>query len=375
MLTQSGRVRLLWSVVERGAQEVGNVFSLTGPFLFRAAVVAAVVGPILLIVWLRRSTRRSWGRSLLQLIAVGSCQVVAVAGLFFYVNNAYGFYTSWSDLLGRSGQGAQIQTAGLVRHGQGRVQLMTVPGTAATGGSHQVLTWLPPQYDDAQRRNTRFPVLMVLTGQPSTPQAMFRHFAFGSVATKAIDSGRIKPFIAVFPPLMTNPPRDTECTNVPAGPQAATWLSRDVYRFVDQHLRVDHKPWSSIGWSTGAFCAAKLLLTHSQQFSAAVSLGGYFETLTDKTTGSLFGNRSTVMHHNSPLWLYQHGGLHRRALLAVSGKQDRGSYRSTRAFLKVARGDPGVASLIFGSGGHNYHNYRGYLPDALGWLQTQKAFG
>ena len=47
---------------------------------------------------------------------------------------------------------------------------MTVTGTAVTGGSHQVLTWLPPQYNDSRFSSTRFPVLMVLPGQPSTPQ-------------------------------------------------------------------------------------------------------------------------------------------------------------------------------------------------------------
>lgn len=252
---------------------------------------------------------------------------------------------------------------------------MTVPGTAATGGAHQVLVWLPPQYQDRRDQNSRFPVLMVLPGQPSTPQATFRHFDFGSVATQAINGGRVKPFVAVFPPLMTNPPRDTECTNVPGGPQAENWLTRDVYRYVNQQLRVTRTPWSTIGYSTGAFCAAKLLLKHPQQYSAAVGLGGYYQTLTDKTTGDLFGRRRKVEYGNSPLWLYRHGGLHHRDLLLVSGKQDHGSYRSTRRFLAASHGDPGVASLTFDTGGHNYRNYRSYFPGLLAWLQTKNAIG
>jgi hypothetical protein len=69
---------------------------------------------------------------------------------------------------------------------------------------------------------------MVLPGQPSTPEAMFNGFSFAQQATRAIDSGKVEPFIAVFPPLMIAPPRDTECTDVPGGPQAETWLSRSV---------------------------------------------------------------------------------------------------------------------------------------------------
>ena len=89
--------------------------------------------------------------------------------------------------------------------------------------------WLPPEYQQPQFHSAKFPV-MVLPGQPSTPEAMFRHYDFGQVASTLMNAGRIKPFIAVFPPLMTNPPRDTECTNIRGGPQAYTWLSSMVPR-------------------------------------------------------------------------------------------------------------------------------------------------
>ena len=41
--------------------------------------------------------------------------------------------------------------------------------------------------------------------------------------------------------------------------------------------------------------------------------------------------------------------------------------------LAVSRGDPGVSFLDFQSGGHNYRNYRRYLPDALQWLDHVHA--
>ena len=42
-------------------------------------------------------------------------------------------------------------------------------------------------------------------------------------------------------------------------------------------------------------------------------------------------------------------------------------------FLDASHGDPAVASLIFGVGGHNYHNYRVLLPAVLQWLQRVRA--
>ena len=187
---------------------------------------------------------------------------------------------------------------------------------------------------------------------------MFRHYDFGQIATTAIDAGRVKPFIAVFPPLMTNPPRDTECTNIPGGPQAYTWLSSMVPDAIRHQVRAQPGPWSLAGWSTGAFCATKLLLTQPKDFQAAVSLGGYFTPITDRTTGDLFHGDAAARRRNSPLWLYQQHGLNGRKLLLICGRQDKESWPANRQMLAASRGDPGVSFLDFPTGGHNYRNYR-----------------
>ena len=352
------------------------MITLTGTTLLTVSSAAAVLAPVALALWLRRRpARRRWSRTAAHLGLVLTCQFLAVTTLFLWANQQYGFYTSWSDLLGRSGGEPAISANGLVQQGEGRAQVITVDGGPGGHGRHQVLVWLPRQYDQSSPARTRFPVVMVLPGQPSTPQAMFRHYQFGRGATAEIDSGRVSPFIAVFPPLMVDQPRDTECTDVPGGPQAQTWLSQSVYQAVNRSFRVSPRPWSLIGWSTGAFCSAKLLLRHPGQYAAAAGLGGYYQPLLDHTTGDLFHSRRAVEQQNSPLWLYQHGGLHHRRLLVVTGQQDAESYLPSTAFLRASRGDPGVASLTFPSGGHNYHNYRVLLPEVLRWLDKTRALG
>jgi enterochelin esterase-like enzyme len=245
--------------------------------------------------------------------------------------------------------------------------VLTVPGRSPAN-IRKVLVWLPPEYGQPQFKKTAFPVLMVLPGQPSTPEAMFRHYDFGQVATTAINAGHIKPFIAVFPPLMTNPPRDTECTNIPGGPRAYTWLSSTVPNAIRRQLRAQPGPWSLAGWSTGAFCAAKLMLTQPKDFQAAVSLGGYFTPIIDRTTGDLFHGDAAARRRNSPLWLYHQRGLRGRKLLLICGRQDKESWPPNQQMLGASRGNPSVSFLDFPTGGHNYRNYRRYLPDALQWL-------
>lgn len=347
--------------------------SLTGTPLLIVALGLAAALPVLLAIWWRRRTRGSWLSALGHGAAVLLCQLLAASALFLWVNRQYVFYTSWSDLAGRNPGPATVQTSGLVPRGSGRVQVLDVPGRTPADPTRQALVWLPPRYDQMAAQGTSLPVVMVLPGQPSTPEVMFRHYDFGKIAAAEITAGHLHPFIAVFPPLMTDPPRDTECTDIPGGPQAQTWLTTSVYQATQHSFRTDSAPWSIVGWSTGAFCAAKLVLTHPRQYQAAAAFGGYYAPLTDKTTGDLFHRSRAARNANSPVWLYQHGGLHGRRLLLVSGRQDRGSWPATQQMLRATAGDPNVSSLTFPTGGHNYRNYRRFLPDALQWLDQRRT--
>lgn len=346
--------------------------NLTGWPLVALVGAATVAAPVVAVLVWRRSRDRVGGgvlRTVGRWSAVLGCQVLAVSLTFLVVNNDFGFYSSWGDLFGTSSTVARLTTQNLVRPGDGRVEVMDVPDQ--TGGTLPVLVWLPPQYDQPAYSQAKFPVTVVLPGQPSNPQAMFRHFNFGAEATQAIEHHLAKPFIAVFPPLMTNPPRDTECTDIPHGPQAETWLTTGVRNAVLKQARASTDPglWSAMGYSTGAFCAVKLVLSHPRLFAAAVGFGGYYQPITDRTTGNLFGGSKIRYDENSPLWLYGRRGLapgHR--LLLISGQQDTESWAETQKMLQATRGDPAVAALTFDVGGHNYRNYRDAVPQTLQWL-------
>lgn len=351
--------------------------SLTGLPLLLLVGVATLVAPVVTgLTWRRTGSGRA--AAVGRVAAVLGCQALAISTTFLAVNRDFVFYASWSDLVGTSAPpSAQIQTQRLVQPGQGSVDVLQVHG-ASSGANAPVLVWEPPQYDQPAYAGTKFPVLMVLPGQPSTPAVMFSHFGFAAAATQAIAAGTVKPFVAVFPPLMTNPPRDTECTDVPKGPRAETWLATDVRSAVVQHLRVSAWPgaWAAAGYSTGAFCAAKLVLRHPDLFSAAAGFGGYYQPLTDRTTGNLFGDSRARYDQNSPLYLYSRTGLesdHR--LLLITGQQDADSYGPTQKMLDVTRGDPNVSSLVFPTGGHNYHNYAAAMPDVLRWLGQARGQG
>jgi Putative esterase len=349
--------------------------SLTGRPLLILLVALALLIPLVLVLT-RQTGRRRLLDAIPRLLAILIAQVLAVAAVGLWANNTFGFYDNWADLFGGSQEGSlHAEANGVVpqTRGEGRVVLLTVNGKASRA-SGIVLVWLPPQYDSPAFRKTRFPVLMMMPGQPSTPESVFTQFQFARRATQAIRSHAVEPFVAVFPPLMIDPPRDTECTNVPHGPQAETWLATDVRNAVLSHFRVtpDGRQWSAAGWSTGGFCAAKLLLRHRADFNAAASIGGYFDAETDRSTGDLFGGSAQLRRENSPLWLVHQPGQSDANLLIVVSEADAHSYAGvhyadSEKMIQQTRGYPNVDTIVLPSGGHNYMVYRQTLPGVFAW--------
>lgn len=355
--------------------------SLTGtPLVVLLGLLTAGLPAFVVLTW-RRRPRGVLG-VLTRFAGIVVCQGVAIGLVGVLANNSFGFYNSWSDVLGGKGQVQQAAAAnGLVpgNGSQGSVVSLSIAqgGHLAAGQPRRLtaLAWLPPGYDRPPLRTQRLPVVMMLPGQPGTPEGVFRQFAFGRTAAAAITAGTVKPFVAVFPPLMVDPPRDTECTDVPNGPQAETWLWKDVRTAVLKRLRVSADPhqWSTMGWSTGGFCAAKLLLRHRDLFGAAAGLGAYYDSETDHTTGQLFGNSQELKNENSPLWLIQHPAGQPTNLLVVVSRQDTESYggayyADSRTMIAKTAGVPGVSTILLPSGGHNYRVYAATLPQVFAWL-------
>lgn len=350
------------------------MLSLTGRPLLVLAVVLTTLA-VLAVVFvvhraagsppLGRTRRLALGSAALALALLGPVFAIGAAALA--LNDDYGFYTSWADLTGSGPAHVAISTGALIRPGQGTLQVRTVHARAG-GLDDQVLVWLPPGYvADATRR---YPVVMFLPGQPSTPQATLRHFQFARIATRLVQQHQVPPFVAVFPTLMIAPPRDTECTNIPGGVQAESWLNSDVPAYIVRQYRVQPlgPDWSLVGWSTGGFCVAKLVAAHPGRFGSAAALGGYFKPIQDHTTGNLFDGLARRYDRNSPLWLYRHDhGLGGSRLLIVDSRQDSESWPESQQMLRLTAADPSVSRLIFPIGGHNYNDYRQFLAQALVW--------
>lgn len=323
------------------------------------------------------------------------CQLVITLALLTGMNAYFVFYNSWNDLLGRLGSPVGVRSAqpgkgaaanralttkvSPLSAGQGlrtpsrdgRLDETTIPGLR-TGLRAPAFVYLPPQYFQQRYANRRFPVVLVLAGYPGDPRGIIERQQMVKSAARDMRAGKIQPTIYVITRTMVAPPRDTECTDVPGGPQAETYFAQDVPAALEATYRLtpDEHGWGVMGQSAGGYCAVKLAMLHSDRFAAGASLGGHLHALKDATTGDLYANNRKVREENNLLWRLQHLPPPPTSVLLASSKVERG-YQQAQRFVRLAKPPLRVDTLFPDEGGHNFGTFRRLTPEMMRWMDGQ----
>ncbi|MYS20590.1 S-formylglutathione hydrolase FrmB [Streptomyces sp. DvalAA-14] len=355
-------------------------------------VLLVVVLALLLFgatVWLwPRLARRGVGPVLGRVAILAATQLAMIAALGLAANYSFGFYASWADLFGREttpGVVVDDATGGAARQLRVDARLVVnVPGgsVARVGGELQRVTlgggvsgisatayvYLPPEYFREPRRT--FPAAVVLTGYPGVARALYQRMRYPAIAAEQVRRGQEQPMVLVMLRPTVVPPRDTECVNVPRGPQTETFFARDLRTAVLAHYRVGAgaRSWGIIGDSTGGYCALKLALQDPRSYSAAVGLSADYAAPEDPTTGDLFGGSAAVRRANDLDWRLRHLRRPPVSLLVTSSRHGEHNYRSTLRFIGLVKGPTRVSSIILPTGGHNFTTWAREIPASLRWL-------
>jgi enterochelin esterase-like enzyme len=328
-------------------------------------------------------------------------QVLAMATLAAMVNMAGGFYGSMSELLGVHRGGAAVLADGAGGGGGGGgggdrgggkgagavtaepwladARQATGPGRGVwapltisgrrTGYALPAWAYVPDAYFDTQQPTRRFPVVILLAGYPGAVENWERQGHMVAVLDKLMAQGTIPPMILVSVTQNPDAARDSECVDATGGAHADSYITEDVPEALAQHLRVqaDRSAWSLMGYSTGGYCAVDLALRHPRQFSAAVSLDGYFEPAVDATTGDLFHNDVALRRAYTPTQtIHDHRDAPLRFDLVVGDAEPK-LKQAAKDFATATR-TPDVATVVDIPGGHNWTTWTNALPAALTWL-------
>jgi S-formylglutathione hydrolase FrmB len=324
-------------------------------------------------------------------------QLTVTLAMVAVVNSYFLFYGSWGELLGTQTENAQVKhndsastvnrpanplgrsLSGLANSEHrkdpekyGQLENITIPGVR-TGFSQHAYVLLPPEYFQSRFENRKFPVAIMLTGYPGSTLSLITRLKLPDYVHKGVQAGRLAPAIYVMITPTVVPPRDTECTDVPAGPKVATYFGQDVPEALAGSYRVatTREGWGIMGDSTGGYCAAKIAMLFSDRYSAAVNMSGHFRAIKDLTTGDLWGGSPTVRDENDLIWRIQHMPPPPISLLITSAEQGERSYPQAKQFIPLVRPPMQLDTLILKSGGHNYQTYGEVFPSVLEWMSQQ----
>jgi enterochelin esterase-like enzyme len=359
-----------------------NVALDSWSFLIILAVLCLLINLALVVFWNKfrgKKILRDAQRFTLLLIA----QLLVVTTFFVGINRSMVFFASWSDLFGNYDaykspitqlQGVTISPLDTyVRNAR------LSPGFRSQGGQFSfvlrgsksgvtapVFVYLPPTYGADPTK--KWPVLVLLPGYPGVPTTWFHAMSLVNILRHEISTGYAHDFLIVLPTMSIPATRDTECTDIPGGPLVNTWLGVDVPNAVISGLAAskDRNHWAIAGYSTGGFCASKVMLSHSSRFSVVVPIAGYvYPTQTKLFAGSL-----KLKDANNVLLLARSLNLPSHMLL-VGTSQDPGVMRGIAALEKLNNPNLVIDQLIDQHGGHSTKVWKSQLPRILDWLSTK----
>jgi enterochelin esterase-like enzyme len=358
--------------------------------LLTAALLAVLLFALTVWLWPRLARRGPLpvlGR--IGVLLATQLSLLAVLGLA--ANYSFGFYASWADLfgqetapgvvvdhtLGSPADGGAVRVletvrgvlpgGGVPRLG-GQIQKVAIGG-GVSGITSTAYVYLPPEYFRQPRAH--FPAALVLTGYPGTAEALYRKLKYPAVEADEVRHGRAQPMVLVMMRPTVVPPRDTECTDVPGGPQTETFFTRDLRGAISARYRVSRSAagWGVIGDSTGGYCALKLALRDPGSYSTAVGLSADYGAPKDRTTGDLYGGSAARRRECDLAWRLGHLPHPAVSLLVTSSRHGEHNYAATRRFIALAAGGPlRIASIILPSGGHNFTTWRREIPAAMQWM-------
>ncbi|MFD8565583.1 alpha/beta hydrolase [Streptomyces sp. NPDC057694] len=381
---------------------------LTSRTLLYATVLIAL-GCVGLTVWVwPRLAQRGPLPVLGRLGAIAVTQFAVLLACAVAVNGEFEFYGTWDELLGHvstapahiaelgTGSGVYAQHTALVQpagpQGLDRVKGLPVGPPAKVGRVESVriigrrtraidpaFVYLPPQYFQRQFHRQRFPVIVAISGYPGGIMNLASFLHVPQTAGQLERANRLQPTVIVMVRPTIAPPRDTECVDVPGGPQAETFFTKDLPEAVKAAYRVGHDPsaWGALGYSSGGSCALQLAMRNPKVYTSAAALSADYKVSDDLTTGSLFGSGPLAARRRDGhdlVWRLHHLPVPQVSVLVASSRQGERDYGPTLQFLKAVRAPMTSARIILPRGSHHFTTWVREIGPALQWMGQQLTF-
>ena len=334
----------------------------------------------------------NWGfsrRRIRRVVAVVALVlVVAVAAM--KVNAVYGYYPTLRAALGRppaneiaftvlprsvpsigarpGGELDQVWRAPPDMPQHGRIAEVDIPGVESGFLPRRASIYLPPAYLSFRHR-ALLPVLVLMAGQPGSPQDWLTAGRLAEVMDNFAAAHRGLAPLVVLPDATGSTLANPLCMDSDLG-HLETYLARDVPDWVKAHLQVDPDPqhWAAAGFSYGGTCALQLAVRQPRIYPTFIDISGQDEpTLGDHTAtvAATFHGDETAFRAVDPLTILATTGPVASAGIIAAGADDPEDLRQQRNVL-AATSRAGIATRwVQVPGGHTWPVAISVLTTAL----------
>jgi len=238
-----------------------------------------------------------------------------------------------------------------------------------SGLAEQAWVYLPPGYFHQGPSARRMPLIEVFTGYPGTVKNQVTKLHYPDLLLSEIQTGSAADAVLVMLQPSPTYPWDTECSDIPGGPQALKFFTTDVPDAVRKQFALRPRAYGAIGDSTGGYCAAKLAMLDPARFTAAAMLSGYYAPATDPSTRGAFAD-PVVEHENNLRWLLLNRPAPPISLLLATSPAEHGpdGWETNQRLLRAVRPPMSAEALVLPNGRHNFDTWSREIPYALSWL-------
>jgi enterochelin esterase-like enzyme len=323
-----------------------------------------------------------------------------IASCALQVDMVYGEYTTVGSLLNaptyrhlddktvddRNGTISVDEWRQLVKDGhapampkQGEINQVTIPPTISGFAARMTDVYLPPAA--LSKRPPRLPVMIMLAGQPGSPDRFFDASQISGMLDAYASSHHGLAPIVVSPDQNGAATHNSLCADTPVYGNAETYLTVDVTNWVKKNLPVAATPnqWLIGGFSQGGTCSTQLGPAHPEIYGHIFAADGELEptdhTRADTIERYFAGNEHAYERH-VPTHIIARHAPSKQTLFSVAGSWDVASQRNQLAIGKAAvKAGMQVTAVTALNSGHDWHAVQAGLRPTLERFCKQTGLG
>ena len=307
---------------------------------------------------------------------------MSVSSIGVSINRSQGFYSSWSDLFGRTNnytvtaipaKNIKVLDYKFLMNAKKIGKDLYLLKEVITGKdslvSNVVYLILPSQVvqllKSGKTLNTSdYQVTEFLTGFPSQPEMWFKALKIEDDISTYNATHPLK-IIGVIPQINVAGTTDLECMNFGNGqPNVQTWLTSDMHSYLSLRLGIVDSKWVAAGVSTGAWCAAMFAIGQPNLYKGALSIAGYFRPAIPLTNSIVLQD---AMKKKYDIATMESKLVTPVPLYIVASLGDVYSIRETTRFLAKSHPLLDINYHEMATGGHNPRVWKSEILPGLEW--------